>query len=55
VGTVISSIRREGIKFSELCTSKGLAVLAFCCLLFVFVLNTRLCPDDVATPQIAAI
>ena len=56
VGAVFTNVWKEGLKFRELFSQKGLAVIAFLCLLFVFILNTRLCPDDVPSdPSIGSI
>jgi hypothetical protein len=46
IGTVLTAIKREGLNLKGLFTQKGLAVIAFLMMLFVFVINSRLCPED---------
>lgn len=43
VGSMITKIKREGIQLSSLFSTKGLAIVGFLLMFFVFLLNSRLC------------
>ena len=46
VGKVLTTIKREGISLKEIFSVKGLAVLAFLAMVLMFIVNSRLCPED---------
>lgn len=53
VGTMITKLKKEGISLGSLFTTKGLAVIGFLLMLFVFLLNSRLCTVYDVDPLLA--